>query len=336
MKRYFWLSCFLFPLLLLAQDTTMNTLMKGMDAPGKEKRLPVKIFNSERAINANTTEIVGKGKMDFNVTHNFGDVAGRDGGEKTFFGLDAVADARIGFHIGLTDRLNLNIARDAGGSTEGIFRVTQLYEVALKYQLLRQFENDPSHPVAVTVFVNNVISAMSKPLANQTEGWRPNRFNDFSDRMSQEFQLIIAKKMGKVSLQINPTVVHQGLDKTYDQQTIFALGGVIRIPITRNINLVVDYFHPFRSKTSRDAFADTSKTQFKIGPPTFGAIKFFDPLGVGVEITTAGHVFHLNFTNAREILDNRLIPYTTKSWGKGQYRWGFTISRKFVLWRPKK
>jgi Membrane bound beta barrel domain (DUF5777) len=335
MKKCFWIFLILLPLQLFAQDSTINDLMKDMDA-AKEKKVPVKIFNSERAINVNTTEIVPKGKLDFNVMHNFGDIAGRDGGTKTFFGLDAVADARIGFHLGLTDRLNLNLARAAGGGTEGILRVIQLYEIALKYQLLRQFENDPTHPLAVTIFFNNVISAMPTPTAGQTEPWRPNRFNTFGDRMSQVFQVMIAKKIGKVSLQVNPTVVRQGLDKSYDQKTIFALGGIIRVPITRNLNLVVDYTHPFRSKRSRDAFGDTSKTQFKIGPPTFGVINLFDPLGIGVEITTAGHIFHLNFTNAREILENRLIPYTSKTWGKGQYRWGFTISRKFTVWRPKK
>jgi hypothetical protein len=335
MKRYFWICLSILPLQLFAQDSTVNDLMKDMNPPASEKKEPVKIFNSEKAINAYTTEVVGKGKMEFTVIHNFGDIGGRDGGTKTFFGLDDVADARIGFHIGLTDRLNLNIARAAGGSLEGILRVKQFYEIALKYQLLRQLENDPTHPFAVTIFFNNVISSMEKSLPTQTEPWRPNRFSDFGDRTSQLFQVIIAKKMGKVSLQLNPTIVHQGFVRPYDDETIFALGGAIRIPVTRNFNLIVDYFHPFRSKESTAAFQDTSITQFKIGPPTFGKVKFFDPLGVGVEIITAGHVFHLNFTNAREIIDNRFITYTTKTWDLGQFRWGFTIARKFSLWRPK-
>ena len=336
MKRYFWLSFFLLPLQLLAQqDSTINDLMKNMEGTDGKKEA-VKIFNSGKVINAYTTEVIGKGRMEFNVVHNFGDVAGRDGGAKTFFGLDAVADARIGFHIGLSDRLNLHIARVAGGGTEGILRVTQLYEIGLKYQLLRQLENDPTHPIALTIYVNDVISAMSKPTPAQTEPWRPNRFDDFGDRQSQVVQLIIAKKIGKVSLQLNPTLVHEGFTRPYDDKSMFALGGAIRIPITKSFSLIVDYFHPFRSDASTAAFKDTSITKFKIGAPTFGAVKFFDPLGVGVEITTAGHIFHLNFTNAREILDNRLIPFTSKSWGKGQYRWGFTISRMFSLWKPKK
>ena len=51
---------------------------------------------------------------------------------------------------------------------------------------------------------------------------------------------------------------------------------------------------------------------------------FHDVFGIGVEILTAGHVFHLNFTNARNILENRFLAHTTGSWGEGQFRWGFT------------
>ena len=62
-------------------------------------------------------------------------------------------------------------------------------------------------------------------------------------------------------------------------------------------------------------------------------IELYDVFGVGVEILTQGHVFHLNFTNATETLENRFIPKTITSWGKGQYRWAFTISRNFTLFR---
>lgn len=130
--------------------------------------------------------------------------------------------------------------------------------------------------------------------------------------------------MGKVSLQLNPTLVTRGYAISYDQKSIFALGGALKVPVMRNLNLVVDYFHPFRSQSSRDSFAVQATP-----------LKFFDPLGIGFEIVTPGHVFHLNFTNATETLENRYIPRTVTSWGKGQFRWGFTIARQFSLWRPK-
>src|SRR6185369_9969903 len=106
-------------------------------------------------------------------------------------------------------------------------------------------------------------------------------------------------------------------------------GGVLRLPLSRKFNFVLDYFHPFRSQSSKDFFTDTSRSHLS------KAINFYDAVGVGIEILTAGHIFHLNFTNNTEILESRFIPRTVSRWKDGQFRWGFTISRTFVLWRPK-
>jgi hypothetical protein len=294
----------------------MNSLTKEMDSQGNgHEKVPVKIFDSEKTINARTTEVVGKGKMNFNVTHNFGDIGGSNGGIKNFFGLDNASDIRIGFHIGLGHRTNLILARSKGAAL-----VRNLWELGFKYQLLRQMENDPSNPVSVAVYANAVISSQKRNTFDNQD----NSFENLADRTSNIIQLIVARKMGKVSLQLNPTFMTRGYSISYDQKSMFAVGGAIRVPVGNRVNLVVDYFHPFRKENVEDSFSVNEN------------LKFYDPLGVGIEIITGGHIFHLNFTNATEILENRFIPRTISSWGKGQFRWGFTISRNFVLWREKK
>lgn len=327
MKRILTLAALIFSMQIMAQNT------------GEKK--PVKIFSSEKTINAYTTEMVAKGKMDFKVTHNFDDIAGKRGGAKSFFGLDNSTDVRIGFHIGITDRLNIVIARAKGGGIYTKTRVPQLFELALKYQVARQLENDPSHPVSITLFLNNVMSTVKSNYNRNlfdTALNQPYTFKSTGERMSQVLQAIFAKKVGKISLLLNFTLVSQGYVSLHDQKSVFAVGGAIRVPLSKSINLIVDYIHPFRSQSSKDYFNSTDNSY---NPPNdidknSTPFKFYDPLGVGFEIITAGHIFHLNFTNATEILDNRLIPYTTSSWGKGQFRWGFSISRTFSLWREKK
>ncbi len=315
MKRVFVLFCLSFSVYTFAQDTIMNNLTKGMNKQTGNEKQPVKIFNSSRTINANTTQLTGKGKMDFNVTHNFGDIAGTNGGTKTFFGLDAIMDDRIGFNIGLGKKFDLITAR-----TKGAGPVQNLWQLGFKYLLLEQLQNDPSHPLSIALFADEVISTQKRNLLDNKE----NSFSSLSERTSNVIQLILARKMGKVSLQLNPTYTTRGYAVSYDQKNIFALGGAIRVPLRKSVNLVLDYFHPFRNQSSKDSFSVNQN------------IKFYDPLGVGFEIITAGHIFHLNFTNATEILENRFIPRTISNWSKGQFRWGFTISRTFVLWREKK
>ena len=107
------------------------------------------------------------------------------------------------------------------------------------------------------------------------------------------------------------------------------------IPISKKIILILDYFHVFHSQASVDSLKLGYNTALKQNYDNRHKF-FYDPIGVGLEIVTEGHIFNLNFTNATSILENRFIPRTTTSWGNGQYRWGFTISRKFVLFRDKK
>jgi hypothetical protein len=293
---------------LLAQDSLFNSGQSN-DA-GKQ---PVKIFNTQKAINANTTEVVGKGKMEFKVGHNFGDVGGSNGGVRRFFGLDNAADIRIAFEIGLGKKFDLIVGRTRGASL-----INQLQELGFKYQLTNQLENDPSHPLTVALFANTVLVTQKANPVNDQE----NSFRSFSDRLSHTVQLIVARKMGKVSLQLNPTLVTRGYSISYDQNTLFALGGALRLPVSKNVHLIMDYFHTFRNQASKDSFKLRN-------------IKFYDAIGVGFEIKVGGHNFNLNFTNATELLENRFIPRTISTWTNGQFRWGFTISRTFVISRQK-
>jgi hypothetical protein len=306
MRKIALALCFFPGLIIRAQDSTQTA------AAPKEIDY-IWVFSSARLINANTTELVPKGILEFKVTHNFGDIGGDNGGVENFFGLDNATDVRIGFQYGLSKRMNLIAARAKGASL-----VQQLYEVGIKYRILQQ-ATDGKHPLSLTLFANNVISAMKANAQPDQE----NSFAKFSDRLSQTVQLIAAKKIGKVSVQLNPTFVNRNYVIPGDDKGIFAMGGALRLPVKGKFSLLFDYFHSFRSQESIDLFKNNG-------------IKFYDAIGVGVEILTAGHVFHLNFTNATESLENRFIPRTVSSWGKGQFRWGFTIARDFdMLWKKK-
>lgn len=326
MKNIFAILCLLISCCLFAQDST-------------EKK-PVMIFNTQKAILANTTEMVGKGKMDFRIAHNFDDIDGHGASMLSrFLGLDNAKDIRIGFHFGLTDNLDVSVARIKGNNVytnNASGAVGRFYELALKYRFMTQRENDPKHPVSMALFVSNAISSVKASVAPNTNF--ENSFTSFSDRMSQTVQLIVARKFGKVSVVFNPTYVHTNFVVQGDDESMFALGGAVRVPLSHRIAFLVDYFHPFRSSASKKFFATKDDIYAPPGDITVNStpFKFYDPLGIGVEISTAGHVFSLNFSNAVDILENRFIRFTTKSWTKGQYRWCFTISRKFTLWRPKK
>lgn len=313
---------FLFYLLIgfdvIAQvDTSSNKLMNELDnkATLPEGKKPTPVFYAQRLINANTVEVLAKGHLEFKVVHLFGDIGGTFGGIRNAFGLDNSTDIKIAFTFGLAKNFNLMVSRNKGAGA-----VNQLWEMALKYKFLQQMENDPSHPVSVAAFVNGVISSQKE----STDSSRENFYRSSSDRQSQVVQVMIARKFGNIlSFQLSPTYVHTNYVVPGDVKNIFALGGAIRVPIYKKFVFIADYFHSFRSQGSIDALK-------------LKGVRLYDALGVGLELVTPGHVFHVNFTNTTSILENRFIPRTTSSWSKGQYRWGFTVSRNFVLFRDKK
>ena len=313
MYKIAWLLVLLIGLKGLSQD---SAIVRFDNISTQQKKIEpdyIWIFSSPKLINANTVELFSKGILEFKVTHNFGDIAGDNGGIKNFFGLDNATDVRIGFQYGLSKRINLIAARSKGAGL-----VQQLYELGIKYRLMQQ-ANDSKHPLSITFFAHAVVSTMKASMITGQE----NSFDNFSDRLSQTLQLLIARKFGKTSLQVSPTLVNRNYVVTGDDKTLFALGGAFRLPVRGRFRVLLDYFHSFRSQNSIDFF----KIQ---------GIRFYDAMGVGIELLTEGHVFHLNFTNATEILETRFIPRTVTSWGKGQYRWGFTVSRDFdLLWKKK-
>lgn len=268
-------------------------------------------FKSTRLINSHTNETIHKNELDFKVDHRFGDIAGGNGGLRQFFGLDNSTDIRIGFEYGLSDRLTIGLARSKGATT-----VQQLYEGSLKYRLLEQTV-DGHIPVGITLFGSNTIAAVR---ANREDPTSATAYENFSDRMNYVAQMIIARKFNSnFSFVLTPTYVHRNFTVFRDQNDLFAIGAGGRAKLSKRMALVIDYFLPFRNDEDQ-AYLERN-----------GNRKFYNPLGVGLEMETGGHVFHLNFTNATAIQEVQYIPETTSSWTKGQYRWGFGISRRFSI-----
>lgn len=298
-----------------AQDLSGLFADSTMKPPGE----PVlNTFKSTMIVNAQSNETLHKHDLVFNISHRFDDIAGNGGGVKTFFGLDNSTDVKIFFEYGITDRLEVGIGRSKGSPEYNEVEVpfnslTQLWEGKIKYRLIRQTD-DGRVPLSITLFGNAVVSSMHTDTAHADAN-----FQNFSDRWSFTGQVILARKFSeRLSLAVLPTLVHRDLVAPGDKQDLVALGLGGRWQFNRHMAIIADYFLPFRSSSEKDYFSGHGVT-------------FRNPLSIGWEIETGGHVFHIDFTNATAILENQFIPYTTRSWGKGQFRWGFNISRTFTI-----
>ncbi|MEJ5960863.1 DUF5777 family beta-barrel protein [Pedobacter immunditicola] len=303
---------------LKAQDD-LSKLFK--DTAGRQGRVPViATFKSPQIINGQSNETTPKSDLLFVVMHRFGDVGGSNGGVDNFFGLDNSTDILIGFNYGISDKLSTGLGRVKGAPNGTGTDQRQLVYLNLKYRLLQQTE-DNYIPVSLTLFGNAAVSVMEKSDLQTSDA----AFTDFGDRMSYVSQVIIARKFNdNVSFALTPTYVRRNYVPFMDKNNTFALGVGARVKFTKRMAIVADYFHNFRTEESKDYFL-TQKD-----------FRFYDPLGIGLEIETGGHVFNLIFTNATAILENQYVPNTSSSWTKGEFRWGFSISRTFTLSKDKK
>lgn len=299
-----------FPFASVAQDDLESLV--ALDSVTFDKIIAT--FKSGTLINMKTIETLGRNELDFRVDHRFGDIAGRAGGAKNFFGLDNSTDIRIGFEYGLTDGLNVGISRAKGASD-----ATQLYEGNVKYRFLEQTE-DNRIPFSLAFFGSGTLSAAESNMDRSS----PTSFKTFKDRFVYVSQLMLARKFSpNLSLLVSPTFVHRNYIGFGDQNSIFALGVAGRLKINRRLSLLVDYYLPFRDQQKKK-FMESTKGR-----------TYHNPLGIGLEIETGGHVFSMNFTNSKGVQEGQLIPETYSSWSKGEIRWGFGITRRFTLERKK-
>ncbi|MEM7104271.1 MAG: DUF5777 family beta-barrel protein [Bacteroidota bacterium] len=271
----------------------------------QEKTLVTKTFKDTRVINSHSVETLGKRKLDFRVSHRFGDIASEGAGWATLYGLENAADILIGFEYGLSDDLMIGFNR-----TKGDGPLRQLLNGFVKYRILKQTEGK-GMPITLTMMAGTSMSTMKKT----DDPFAINFFDKFSHRLMYSYHAIFGKKFSDgFSLQITGSYVHRNIVPLNDENNVFAVGMAMRLQLNKVFGLVLDATYPVSHTNIRNTGND-----------------YYFPLGIGLEMDTGGHVFQINFTNSKGISDTDYIPNTRYNWGDGEFRLGFTISRQFKL-----
>jgi hypothetical protein len=252
-------------------------------------------FKSTRIMNGHSVESMPPGQLDFRISHRFGRL---NSGAYEFFGLDQ-ANIHFSFEYGILNWLMVGVGR-------GTYQKT--YDAFAKFTLLRQSTGARNMPVSV--------SLLSSVAVNSLKWTDTERKNYFSSRLSYVGQILVARKISEAfSLQISPSFVHRNLVPTeFDPNDLYSLGAGGRIKLTRRISFNAEYYYMLNSKTNMSQ-------------------KIYDPLSVGFDIETGGHVFQLIFTNSLAMIEKGFIGETTGDWKKGDIHFGFNISRVFTLKR---
>ena len=134
-----------------------------------------------------------------------------------------------------------------------------------------------------------------------------------SSRMSYIQQVLIARKINEsFSFQLTPTFIHRNIPPTAnDENNLFSLGAGARYKLSKRLALNAEYYYVHRTNAS--------------ALPT----PYYNPLGIGIDIETGGHVFQIMLTNSQFMREGGFIGKTTGSWRDGGIRLGFNIARVF-------
>ncbi len=171
------------------------------------------------------------------------------------------------------------------------------FEGGIKYRLVKQNENFPVDVVGYHVMGAN--TALDKDTYPHLR---------FSDKLSYLTQALISRRFSdKFSLQLTPSYVHKNLyDPNIEDKNQFLAGLGGRYKISKRISVNAEYFVNFDNHSF-----------------------YKNPLSLGVDIETGGHVFQLLFTNSQINSDIGYLTNASGNWGKGHIFFGFNLYRVF-------
>lgn len=305
MKKF--LLTYIVLIIFIIKSSAQDDLMKVLnDNQEKKSEKVIATFKTLKLINAQTNETVHKRVLDFRIAHRFGNVSAKSGGGfHKFYGLDYASDIRIAFEYGITDRLAIGLSRS---------KYNENLEGLIKYRLLQQ-TIDKKIPLSITLFSN----LSYNPKKDNTGEFEENNNGTITKKNSRRFkyatQFIIARQFSsRFSALLSPMYVHRNyIIDPNDKNDLLSLGVGARIKVTRSMCIIADYFYTFSNYRRNDAHP-----------------KFYDPLGIGLEFETGGHVFSIMFTNSPAIIETEFLD-TNDSWGDGGIKFSFNISRNFNL-----
>lgn len=211
-------------------------------------------------------------------------------GIDTFFGLDE-AVTRIHFVYGITDAINIGVSRSS---------FLKIYDITAKYRLVRQEEN--GFPFTIVGFnallINTALEKENLPLLK------------FKHRLGYTAQILISRKINTdFSIELAPTFFHDNYVQMDEQSNSqFALGFGGRYKLGKRWSVNADYgLHLNRASNS----------------------PFKNPLSIGLDLETGGHVFQMHFSNAQAMNTNGFLGQGTGDWLDGDVYFGFNLSRRF-------
>jgi hypothetical protein len=211
-----------------------------------------------------------------------------------FYGFFGLDQAtmRLGFDYGISKRVMVGFGRSTNEKTWDLFGKGRIF-----------IQDKKGIPISLTVYAASSV--------NTLRGIFPMDNDGLTDRMSYTFQAFAARNFNIFSIQLVPVYLHTVFDprsSSPEDQLSLGVGGSIRV--AKRMHVTTEYYYGF----SEHNFPSTN------------------PLTIGIDLDTGGHLFQLVLSNSTGMNDKALLTGTSGSWIDGDIYFGFNLTRTFYLW----
>jgi hypothetical protein len=205
------------------------------------------------------------------------------------------ARMRLGFDYGLGKNVTIGIGRST---------LQKEVDGFIKTRLVQQSTGIKAAPVSVLLIGGITVQTVKRPDSIS-----------LSDKSAYYLQAVIGRKISDAfSLQLSPTWLHLNRTTINDDNNILALGTGARYKLSKRLALVVDYYYVFNG-LPEDIL--------------------YNPLSIGLDVFTGGHVFQLHFSNTNGMNERAFIAETIYGWDNWDIMFGFNLSRVFTLGKKR-
>ncbi len=270
--------------------SAQDDLLNQLDSvKSTEKQIETAAFKGLQICNMQSTKLAAKGEWYMVVSHRFGDLTH---GFDNFFGLDN-ALTKIGGLYSVTNWLTLGASRHTYKKT---------YELTAKYK----FANQETSGFPVTIVGYNTMDINSELKKAANPGLK------FNNRIAFSTQLLVSRKFSdSFSLEIAPVYIHKNLyEYGLEQKDQFFIGSGLRYKVAKRISVNLEY-------------------AARVATPEGFTSPYHNPLSLGMDIDTGGHIFQLVFSNSQPMNDVAVFSNTTGKWNGGSIYFGFNMYRVF-------
>jgi len=211
-------------------------------------------------------------------------------GLDNFFGLDN-AYTKLGGIYGITNWLSVGLSRHT---------YNKVYELTGKYKLADQ----KVHGFPFTIVGYHTMDVNTKLSTDEYPNLKG------VNRLAYSTQLPISRKFSdSFSLELNPIYVHKNLyDPLTENKDQFLIASGARYKLSRRLSVNMEY-------------------AARLNAPENDV--YHNPLSVGLDIETGGHVFQLLFSNSQAINDVAYFTNGTGQWNDKGIYFGFNMYRVF-------